>query len=411
MTLNAAAFDAAYKQLYPLQRIQSLVYKDSPFFAMVKKNPKMYGRNSQITQKYGNPQGRSHSFAKAKANAGSTGLKAFDVTRVKDYGYATIENEIIEASESDAGALVRAVKLEMDGILESLGESIAFGCFRSGTGVRGRIVAGQSMAASEIALSNPEDIVNFEVGMALQLSTADGGGAVKSGVAWVIKVNRAEGKFTVSATQGGAAANLSTIIATAAAEDYIFVEGDYDAGIKGLGAWLPYGGPTSSLFFGVDRTVDEQRLAGLWFDGTGLAPEEGLIKFGQQLGRAGASTSHIFMSHNDFADLHLSMGSRKTYCTDSAFSNAKITFQGIELPMGKRVAKIFPDVRCPDGLGYLLQLDTWTLGSLGTAPKLFTTDGRPLLREADEDGVEIRANYYGNMYCEAVGWNGVIKFR
>ena len=120
-------------------------------------------------------------------------------------------------------------------------------------------------------MKNTEDVTNFEVGMEIVFSTADGGGSVKSGSVTVNGVDRDTGILTVdaqTAIDGGTGS---------ASDDFIFVEGDYDLKIKGLQAWLPNTTPSSSPFFGVDRTADATRLGGIRYDGSSQPIEEALV--------------------------------------------------------------------------------------------------------------------------------------
>jgi hypothetical protein len=57
----------------------------------------------------------------------------------------------------------------------------------------------------------------------------------------------------------------------------------------------------------------------------------------------------------------------------------------------------------------MLQMDVWKLYSLGAAPKLLNQDGNRVLRQSDEDGVEIRTGYYAQLGCRAPGFNIRLK--
>jgi hypothetical protein len=172
--------------------------------------------------------------------------------------------------------------------------------YRSGSGSIGQIASGQATAT--ITLSDLEAVVNFEVGMTLVASTADGGGSVKSGTAVVTGVDRDLGTVTFAAA-------LNTLIATIAANDYLFVQGDYDGKIKGLQAWLPNNAPTTGdNFFSIDRSVDATRLSGVRFDGSAMPIEEALIAASSRVAREGGKPSHCFMSYSKYADLEKALG-------------------------------------------------------------------------------------------------------
>ena len=97
MALDLTTFDAALKQHYTTEMINNMVYKDNPFLALCKKREDFGGRNLPIPLIFGNPQGRSATFATAQARGASVSsrLEDFLLTRVRDYSIATIDNETL----------------------------------------------------------------------------------------------------------------------------------------------------------------------------------------------------------------------------------------------------------------------------------------------------------------------------
>jgi hypothetical protein len=75
-------------------------------------------------------------------------------------------------------------------------------------------------------------------------------------------------------------------------------------------------------------------------------------------------------------------------------------------PTGRIIA--VPDRDCPQGTAFALDMSTWWLGSLGTAPDILDHDGKDYLRQSSADGLEIRCGYYANLVCKAPGFNCVI---
>lgn len=403
-SLNSAAAAAALKVLYSGQKLNKLTYKDRPWLAMIPKMEKFGGKNFPLPIQWENPQGRSATFATAKTNKVGSKFTDFTLTRAKDYSLASIDNEMIDASKGDNEAFISLLENEIDSAFDVLSDTLSLDLFGAGSGKRGQVSSAQNVALSTVTLSDPEDIVNIAVGQALKLSTANGGGSVKAGVAYVISVDRDAGTFVVSDTQGGTAAALSACVATAAASDFLFVEGDYDAKIKGLDAWIPSSAPSSTAFFGVDRTVDTTRLAGVRLDISSYTIEEGVQKLLSRMGREGAAPDIMLMNHAKYQDLILALGSKVQY-VDSEVAN--VGFRGIRVHGPKSMVTVYADKSCPFNRTYALTKDTWMLASLGRAPRLLDQDGNKLLRESDADASEIRVGYYGQVGCKAPGRNGV----
>lgn len=346
---------------------------------------------------YGNPQGRSATFANALAQKTNSQIKAFTITRVTDYSLANISNEVLEASQGDADAFMRAATTEIDGAIQAVTNSIASALYRSGTGSIGQISATSNVGTATITLATPADIVNFEVGMTLQLAATDGA-TPRSGSVVISALDRSAGTITASG-------NWTAGISAAQAGDFILVSGDSNAKLSGLAAWLPIASPTATPFFGVDRSVDPIRLAGFHKSYVGVPIEEALIDLANNVGLNGGSPDYCFMSFQNYANLIKALGSKVMYV--DLKSDAGVGFQGVKVYGPKGQITVVPDTFCPADRMYMLQMDTWQLCSLGMAPKLLKSDGMEFLRVSSADAVEVRVGAYLQLACHAPGFNGV----
>jgi hypothetical protein len=399
MSLDMTSFASALKAHYTNDRVENMVYNDNPLLALMPKMEDFGGKNLPIPIIYGNPQGRSASFANAQANKTSSQLKDFVLTRAKDYSLASIDNETLDASKGNANAFMEAATTEIDGAINSAARSLAIALYGSGSGRIGQLSA-TSGVTTLITLAEPEDVTNFEKGQTLVLSTADGGGSVKTGTLSVTNIDRDLGTVTVTPS-------MATLTAVGAVNDYIFVQGDYDAKIKGLRAWLPDSAPSATLFFSVDRSVDASRLGGIRFDASAMPIEEGLIKAASRAAREGAKPNYCFLNYSKYADLENSLGSKVQYIDMKV--NAEISFRGIQINGPRGPIKVVPDQNCPSDRAFMIQLDVWKLYSLGKAPKILDTDGMKMLRDSSADSVEVRVGYYAQLGCRAPGYNVNIK--
>ena len=385
-------FAAALKQHYTNERIENMVYKDNPFLAMVAKYEDFGGENLKLPIKYGIPQGRSATFSDAQANKTNTQLKAFLLTRQADYSLASIANETIEASKGNANAFMEAATVEIDGAIESATRSLAIACFGDGSGAIGQVLATTSSVAT-FTLKQIDDVTNFEVGMQLKLNaTKTGSSGTLSTAVTVDGINRDTGVITLSAS------------ASLTADHFIYQEGDYDAKIKGLNAWVPSSAPGSTdSFFGVNRSSDATRLGGIRFDGSSLPIEEALIGGASRVAREGGKPDVCFMNYSNFADLEKALGSKVSYVDVKA--SPEIGFRGILVHGPRGPIKVIPDQNCPKNVAFMLQMDVWKLYSLGKAPKILDSDGLKFLRDSSADSVEVRVGYYAQLGCRGPGYN------
>lgn len=401
MALDLTTFASALKAHYTSDKVENMVYQDNPTLAMLTKMESFGGKNLPIPIIYGNPQGRSANFQKAQANKTNSQIKDFVLTRAKDYSLASIDNETIEASKGDANAFMEAATTEIDGAIHSAARSLAIAVFGSGSGKIGQVDASTTLSSQLIQLVQIEDITNFEVGQTLQVSATDGTGSVRAGTLVVSGVDRDLGTISTSVA-------LNTGIVAIAANDFIFVDGDYAQKLKGLAAWIPATSPTNTPFFSVDRSVDATRLGGIRFNGTSMPIEEALIGAASRVAREGGKPTHCVMSYDKYSQLEKELGVKVRYM-DLQVKNF-VGFRGIAINGPRGIINVYADQNCPANVAYMLQMDVWKLYSLGKAPKILDTDGLKMLRDSNADSVEIRVGYYAQLGCRAPGFNARIAF-
>jgi len=397
-TYDLTAADAVLKTLYPSKRIKYVGYRDNPLLALVPKNDKFFGRNLAVPIWYGGNASGSRVFAKAQANQRTSLHEDFLITRVRDYALGTLDMETLLATANDEGAFISSVESEVDGTIRGAARNLAVSLYRNKGGARGQI---GSIASGVMTLLNTADVTNFERGMTLVQSTADGtSGSLGSGLSEITAVNRREGKLT--------AANWTNFTAN----DYLFREGDFGVSISGLASWIPQTAPTvggGDSFFGVDRAADS-RLYGQYHDGSAQTIQEALEAADVKLAVEGGKASHVFMNPRDVGTLRTGLGSSVIYDKVSSPDMASISFSTLALfGLGTGKVNIVPDRNCPAGLFYMLDMDTWMLHSLGGGPKIFSDLNGQFLTVATADSLEFRVGHYAQLACNAPGYNLVGK--
>lgn len=374
---------------------------DNPFLAMVPKKTDFGGKYKPIPIITGVSQGRSATFSNAQGNQSPVQIQSFLLTRVSDYSIATIDNQTMLASRTDKMSFLEGAKLVIDGAYRSVTNSLASSLFRSGTGSIGAI---GSISTGVITLSNAADVVQFEVNQVLQANATDGG-TPRAALGYVIAVNRYLGTVTVSATGLGGSAGTPSGWAAA---DFLLVQGDLNAKVKGLAAWLPSTAPTTGdSFYGVDRSQDVTRLAGIRYDGSAQSIEESLIDSSSLLAREGGKPDVCITNFASYAALEKSLGAKVQYVDMKG--PADIAFRGIMINGANSMIKVFPDRNCQAQTAYLLQMNSWCFNSLGDAPQVLRYgDGLEMLRVSNADAGEVRIGYYGALSTNAPGFNASV---
>jgi len=424
---NSSNQIAALKELYTDDKdyMKNIVYSKNPWLAMIPKNESpdgFAGKYIPVPLEYGNPQGRAHIFANAQNQQTASDVVSYFVYAVQDYQLVTITNLLMEQTKSNAGAFVDEASRTMDNGFRNLSNNMAFELFSGGTASRGQISAAGVTAVGttlSFTLANPQTVVQFEVGMTLQASTTDGGAALAGSGATILaaqiaSVNRGTGAITAIVVQ-------DTYAATWAAGDFLQVYGDIGTagastiagllGLSGLAAWVPNSDPlTTDNFWGVNRSSDPTRLAGIRYNASSQSISEGLTNALALGNREGAAFDLIIMDFVSYSTLVNELGAKVQY-VELEHDEVEVAFEAIHFHSAYGKIPVMADRSCPAQTAYCLTRDTWKLRTLGKAPHILTygMEGLEGLRVGNADALEIRIAYYGNVICSAPGYNMVVQ--
>ncbi len=403
-SFNLSNFDSAMKHMYPYKKVENLIYKNNPLLAMMPKETKFPGRNATYAIQYGQTGGRSSNFVTAQTNRSGVPIQHFVVDRVRDYAVVSVDNETLLAADGSEGSLLDVAKVKTDAALQALARAMGMDVYRDGSGTIGTVTA---VASGTFTVSLGE-VVNFEVGQHLQAVSPDGSGddELHSNAIEVTAVNRDTGVVSYSGSVGqvnGSGIVVGTKIVGA---------GDWNVKLSGLDAWLPATTPAANAaaFKNVFRQKDPTRLAGqrIAYD---TSIKNTLFEAGVRLNREGGRPDAVFINPVKWGELANSLedgattkiAAQRRY--DSSDKGTTFGFASLEMASPAGLLKIYSDHNCPMNTAYMLQMDTWTLKTLGQAPRIIDFDGMKGLREANSDGVEYRWGYYGNVLCKAPGFN------
>lgn len=397
--LSVSGLSHALKRLYPEDELKKMMYEESPFFAMMRKRYDFYGEERRVTVIHGPGAGRARTIANAQTGyTPHKGVK-FDITRVQDYAIAELTGEVIEASENDKGAIVRALKQESDAAHIRLKRSLSHNVWRDGAGDIGQIATG-GISGTTLTLSNPEDIVHIEVGDVLTANPTRTGssGTMRAGNMVVQTVDRDAGTFTVDATATGLAA-----------ADYLYKLGDYDGCLKGFLAWVSPDASPGTLF-GTTRTTDRVRLAGVRYD---AADGEPLVEVIQgtlmRITRESkdAKPKYVFGNPTKGLQLQKELGGKVEYVNVKS-DDGVVGFEGIVVQTGKGKVTFIEDPNVPVNRLAVVDMRSWCFHALkGPIPRVLNLDGNEMLRKSTDDAYELRWGYRGQIGCDSPGYNGV----
>ncbi len=395
---TTTSLDGVLKVYYTDQKLKLMQYGESTLLAVMPRMTSFKGKNLPIPILFSTPAGRGTSISLAQGAALPARTEDFVLTRAKDYGVVTIENEALEASEGDKAAFVSARVTEIDGMFKQLVRSLSTALYGTGSGSIGNV---GSISTVDLTLSDIEQVVNFDIDMEISASSADASGA-RSGTATITAINYDTGVLTTDS-------NWTTQITSLTAGDFLQVSGDLAAKVTGLSGWVPASAPSATPFFGVARNVSPNRLGGIRVPSSvapaGIAIEEKILRSVARVAREGAKPDLFVCNFAQFANLQASLGTRVMY-GEVQSNDGEFGFRSIQITCGTNVVDVLADAYCPSNVGWILQKDTWKLYSLGDVPRFENSDGLQMLRQTAADGVEVRAKYYAQLGCVAPGYNG-----
>lgn len=419
--ITQSAVSGILKELYDNQKVQWLTYKDNPGLAMIHKEEKFPGKYYPVPVVYGLTQGASSTFGTAYANQSSPLVAEFLVTRVADFSLATIDGQLLAAAQTDPGAFIDGSELMIDAAWQTAVNRLASAMYRNGAGTIGQISTCANVSGTNylVTLTNPDDAVQFEVGQVIvAVQNVDGSGSAPTDVGTISAVDRNLGTLNVTSSTNIASDWPTTY--------FLATQGDLPTTnnqnfqpsgstttnsllrLAGFAAWLPIAAPGGSdSFFGVNRSVDVQRLSGVSFNGSQLSIEEALLQGTGRLALQGGKPDVGICSFATYTSLITSLGAKVQYIDQKM---GEIGFRGVQINGAASVMNIFPDRSCPDGLIYMLEMDTWVLRSQGPAPHILKyMDEIEILRIPGVDAAELRVGGYMQMYTKKPGHNGVLQ--
>ncbi len=415
MGSTLTTFDALLKEDYiDSDRVEELIYPENVLLGKLEKrgDTGMVGDQMPVPIIYGLPQGLASPFTTAQTNVSNIKAEKFVITAGDYHGVVHIGDKVMMASRTNRGAFLENKVTEIDGLYEQAGENFSSYIWGNGGNALGQIAA---INSNTITLVNSADAMNFEVGMTVVGSAADGSVATDSlrdsgDGTTVSGINRAVGDVTLTSVAA---------IAGLAVGDYLFRQGDFfgDQGVivfKGVQAFMPGSDALGDLWgiTGTTRRTDVQRFGGCRVDPAllGAKSYEQRIKllFAQMTGRFKAKKpTAVFMHPEDFDVLDTALGARGE--RDLSDDEAKFGYSSISITTTGGKVPIFPDRHCPSGTAMALRMEDWWIFSMGELLRVQNGDGLQMLRRATSTDYEFRIISYPGLACRAPKNNGRVS--
>ena len=372
MAISAnASILAMLKVYYKKEGIQNLLFRNSPLLKKIKKEM-VEGKSQNFAAMYSRGGAAGGDFTAAKTQAATVAQTAeFCVTPGQLFSVYTMNAKEVAASRSNAGAYMRVGGAKMFAASESFRKTLAAALYGSGYGEICAVPTGgwSFTASTDATITLPEDaVMKIDVGSKLVVKATAATAETSATNTLVVKAINGT-SVTVTPT-GSGDPSAGEIVCLAGS-----MSGTAALLPVGLDGWLPVykkrtgaNWPTfiGTSFFGVDRSVNPDRLAGAFVDATGATGDAQkkshtvttLIK---KLRRQGSLCDMIVMNDDDFLEFAREIETSNTYFTQTSTKekkNATIGFSDISAAFSTNyVENIIDDPYCVKGRFYVLSSD------------------------------------------------------
>jgi len=379
-TLNFSDISASLREAFSDGSTDDLFAKEHPLLGMIKRERNFADATYRVAVKYLQSGGAHPVLADAITNSVAAQGATFDVTTVDEYQVAQISGRLVEqAAMGNASRYLKEMVDNIDDAMTQLTNRIAHQMYRSSGGSLGTVGAG---TASPITMLYPEQTDGIEIGTVLAFNDGDNSTTMRSGTGVVTAIDRDAGTITYTGT-----------VTALAVGDHVFVSGFQGASPSGLDAWCPSSAPSSSTFFGVNRTLSP-KLGGTRVDASQMGPEETFARVFARSARNAVKPDVFFLHPSDFATLEISAASSKVTMDSSEYKF------GYEALVGPGGIKIIPDSDCQRGVMWGVPTKHVGVVSIGDAPKILNADGNDILRAATTDTYQARVGARLNMFSD-----------
>jgi hypothetical protein len=316
----------------------------------------------------------------------------------KLYGRLALDIPTMMRSASDVGSYMRLKNKELMNTLDNMKmQRKGVQLWSDGAMDIGRVkaVTGSNPATS-FTITNFNDALKFDasghasnaIGQTIVFNATRTGsaGTIKAST-WkvtAVEIFDANGDTKITVTRlTGSGAGVDP-----AANDYVYVEGFYDQGFKGIPAWIPTATPTSTAFYGVDRTKAPEFLAGFRGSWEGTIRDSASRTVSIMAPYFDPGNATLWLSPERWYQLHFELKAENQLVIDDA-TTMKWGTSAMKLITPQGVIPVLSDAYAPKDAGYII--DHTHMEYLTTGPMIHMADeDLEALRLSDDDGLEIR---------------------
>lgn len=369
MAISANASILAMLKVFYKDGVENLMFRNSPVLKKIKKE-RVEGKTQNFSAMYGRGGAVGGDFKKAQENAATVSKAVeFAVEPGQLFSVYSMNSKEVQASQTKRGAYMKIAGAKMFAASESFRKTLAAALYGTGYGEICMAPAASFTSGTKATITLPDyAIMAIDIGSKLEVKAALASSTKKV-------------TLTVDSIDGTSVVVIPDTTASSLATDFIVLEGSTDgnAGILpvGLAGWLPTKRANlGTTFFGVDRSVAPDRLAGAFYDASAINEKKSVSiqKLLQKCRRQGSQADLIIMNDEDFLEFANEIETTNTYFTQTSTKESKkasVGFKEFSASFSTNfIENIVDDPYCPKGRFYILDSEYVALWSYTNTDKV-----------------------------------------
>ena len=374
MAFTDSSILAMLKTYYAKAGLGNLLYRNDPLLKKLgEKAERIEGKVQPFSALYSRGGAVSADATVAVSLASTTAqAKEFNVTPGQLFSSCVYTNKEVLASRTKAGAYVPVATAKMFAALESFRKTLAIALYGTGHGdlftLAGDFAAmavgtdvTQAWPINAIYAVDPGSAVVYKTNINDPDSAAIAAGTVKS-------VNPANGTVVITPTKAGTPQTGAIVCLKGCTDD----EGNPLLPV-GLGGWLKGDIQPNDNFFGVNRSVAPERLAGVnYVAQSGEAKYLSIEKALLNVQAYGSQADVIMMNTADALALQQEVEAKTNFLkAPGEKGKANVGYDGIGISIiGSFLDRVITSPYCPKGKAYILDTETVKLWVYSNADRI-----------------------------------------
>jgi hypothetical protein len=396
-----AALQKMFKTVYMNRDLANQAKRKTPAYDAVQKFDDFDGANLTFPFNFAVPTSVATTLPVAQAGANSSSFDNWVMTTRKTlYGVLTIDAQSMRAARKDIGAFLRLRAKETNELMAYM-KMILGGHAFWGDG------AGNLAQVTAVTGSNPAtsftvsqfDVVKFHLKQVLVFNPTRTGsaGTIRASTFQVTGLNRTTGVITVTRLTGAGAG------VDPAVNDFVYQNGTYDSFPLGVDAFIPASDPGTggvpATLLGMTRTDDPTMKSGWRVTWQGSIEETAKFLAAIMGQYVDAENSVCWVSRFNWFRLDQELTAQNRKVIDARATQV-FGSPALLLITPEGNIPVVADPYLGNDRGYILEMSQLEVHHLDGLIHVADDDGLGAIRQASDDGIEIRLRSWGENICQ-----------